>query len=408
MGEILQFPVREVETHEEEKAQSFNILASVYLYRHDLQTFGDIRQETRQRVYNEELTFIAEGINRPLRTEFVIPSQNNQLVYFDKGEWQPYRLMLAKGLQAAQHEATADSRLDFMVTRAERDLQIHYEFSRLQANRTLAWSSSFPDEANYQAGGRELLIEKGYQPDRRMGFLYHATKLADGSQLLHTQSVDNSDAEAFAAAERAGNRPEATIDDMRAAYDQTLASKHHYNFYAGRPYEEDIHQNAWDVLRQHGDLLDYLFERIEAIAAYEVGTQAEFETQKNQLTYKVWATIKDRLDQQAMFGSYRRPLNETMFMQEIDTAYWQANVRHERLIGCGGSFGADTLLNESPETAFNSIFGKSTAENYKFDKEMYCVVCQAPPKKKDEPKWCGPCGICKDCDNKFKKKSIAS
>ena len=58
---------------------------------------------------------------------------------------------------------------------------------------------------------------------------------------------------------------------------------------------------------------------------------------------------------------------------------------------------------------FDSIFGKdkkNTGETkYSFDKEMFCVVCQAPPKKEEKKKMCGPCGICKGCDAKIRAKA---
>ncbi|MGH7195593.1 MAG: hypothetical protein ACREGA_02325 [Candidatus Saccharimonadales bacterium] len=70
--------------------------------------------------------------------------------------------------------------------------------------------------------------------------------------------------------------------------------------------------------------------------------------------------------------------------------------------GCGGG---------SEDDESGGTFGKnpgsnsSNNENYKFDKKMYCVVCQALPKSNEAKKWCGPCGLCRPCDNRISKKS---
>ncbi len=69
--------------------------------------------------------------------------------------------------------------------------------------------------------------------------------------------------------------------------------------------------------------------------------------------------------------------------------------------GCGLTINAGEI---SPESEFAQAgYGNKTnkSSEYKFDKKMYCVVCQAPPKKEESKKKCGPCGICKTCDKKL-------
>src|SRR5665647_2653129 len=113
-------------------------------------------------------------------------------------------------------------------------------------------------------------------------------------------------------------------------------------------------------------------------------------------------------------GSQLNPYAQHLIMHEVQRAYRVAASRGDVLVGCGGAIPAgsagDNLTGPSGEDAFDSIFGKkpsgsSGPESYKFDKKMYCVVCQAPPteaeRKTEAKKLCGPCGICKGCDAKM-------
>jgi len=51
-------------------------------------------------------------------------------------------------------------------------------------------------------------------------------------------------------------------------------------------------------------------------------------------------------------------------------------------------------------------------ESYGFDDDGFCIVCQAPPTaeeiKANATKKCGPCGICRPCDTKIRKKTKRS
>lgn len=100
---------------------------------------------------------------------------------------------------------------------------------------------------------------------------------------------------------------------------------------------------------------------------------------------------------------------DIVYLQSLDSSSFQEVL---------GGFGAEGALNNrgysacgleiSPGETNGSdkspqrIFG---GEKYSFDRKMYCLVCQAPPKDNDKPKWCGPCGICRSCDNKIQAKN---
>jgi hypothetical protein len=141
--------------------------------------------------------------------------------------------------------------------------------------------------------------------------------------------------------------------------------------------------------------------------------------------YGVWAAFKKRLDAAqvretgtklgaAEYGIAARVALE----QEVRQSFREFAAAGRVLSGCGGAISFATQNNErisdmKPDDAFASIFGDEQSskpeKSYKFDKAMYCVVCQAPPtqaeQKAEAKKMCGPCGICKGCDTKIRAKN---
>lgn len=409
-----------------EQLRSFEPLASVDMMRFDLQRFGHVLPETRRRVYDEELSYIAEGIDRASRTEFTLQrDEEGQLVYFDEGAWRPYSSMLLTGLKVAEAEAKVDQRTLFLADWAVRDWQKGMQMEALAPGETMEWYSSYPHEIE-ERYGKEFLQNQGLKPHRQMGFLYQAACLEDGAVTLATQTVDRSDSQAFAAVEAMLQfDPQADIKTMVRTYDGALSKVYSGNFYAGRR-QAEIDENAWREIIQHKDLVEYFLNGIEALAARDI-SRAQLEQQSKRHTYGVWAALKRRLGaaQARVERKLAQPgaINEQQRAQlarEVGRAYSQAQARQEMLIGCGGAIGPakDNPLDISGKDAFNSIFGDQldgatkSESSYKFDKHMYCVVCQAPPSETEKSagakKMCGPCGICKGCDTKIKSKNRGS
>ncbi|CAN5423188.1 hypothetical protein BH09PAT4_BH09PAT4_02860 [soil metagenome] len=409
-----------------EQLRSFDPLASVDMMRFDLQRFGHVLPETRQRVYDEELSYIAEGIDRASRTEFTLQrDRNGQLVYFDEGAWRPYNGMLLTGLKVAEAEAGVDPRKQFLADWAVRDWQKGMQMGVLKPGETMEWHSSYPHEIE-ERYGKEFLQSQGLKPHRKMGFLYQASCHEDGAVTLVTQTVDRSDPQAFAAVkEMLQFDAQADVETMVRTYDGTLSKAYGGKFYAGRR-QAEINENAWQEIIQHKDLVEYFLNGIESLAAQNMERDL-LEQQSKRHTYGVWAALKRRLDAGQMRSEDKlaqlAPLGGqqgAQLLREVSRAYSQAQARQEMLVGCGGAIGPskENLLDFSGKDAFDSIFGdqldgaSKTESSYKFDKHMYCVVCQAPPSETEKSagakKMCGPCGICKGCDTKIKSKNRGS
>ena len=384
-----------VQPHQEQ-SRSFDIVASIDMLRFDLQANGRVVPETMQRVRDEELTYIAEGLNRPLYTEFVLRQVGGELSYFNRGKWQPYVGMLLRGLQVAEHEALQDSRTMFLAEQAVKDLQVGYRLAGLKPGEKHAWYADFPDEACERYGSR-FVSERGFQVSRRMGFLYHAEKNADGSLTLRTQSVDASDKQAFEAAAAAADK-NGDIVTMREAYDSVLMQKYGGVFHAGRrPNQLLNEENAWTTIERHQDILGYYFHEIEKLAGDVMLPRSELERAKKRLTYGVWSLLKERMGGQALApSSYNRDnlrptlYDEAWIREQVEQAYAETAKRGEILFGCGGILeGEEAILNASSEAVFDSIFGSKSDWG-----KMHCPFCKAE-------QWgdrCSPNQHCSKCD----------
>jgi hypothetical protein len=334
--------------------KSFDVLASIKLCQFDLENFGDIQPETKQRVFDEELTYIAEGINLPLHTEFVLHEQEGQLAYFHKGEWRSYVGSLADNLLLAQKEAKKDPRRQFLAERAAEDLRNGYQIATLKPQQKLEFESRFPQK-ELELYGEEFIGDLGFQPHRKMGFIYEAEKTVDGRTILRSQSVDGNEADAYDAAMQRGAES-GTIEDMRDAYDVAMQLKYGEAFFAGRPVGENVpEENAWQLIMKNNDLTAYLMDQIDSIARSNL-TENELE------------------------------------------AYESASARGEVMFGCGGSIsGENAIMNASSKEVFNMIFGKK-------EKWFGCYYCGAQ-------QYGDPCAAnlyCPTCTAKVKNRKVIS
>lgn len=369
---------------EVEQLRTFDVLASIDLLKFDLQMYGFVQFETMQRVMDEELTLMAEGIDRPLFTEFTLRQRDGELLYFSESEWRPYVSTLVTGLQTAEREAAEDPRKTFLAEMAVRDLEMGYHMQALQPGERMVWDSPFP-EAACQSYGAKFMGSLGFQPARRMGFVYQAEKNADGSVTLRSQSVDNSSSTAFAAVRQAAARdPGLDIESLRMVYDYVLEQELGTEVYAGRVVARNgEEENVWATLQRHQDLADRYLDLLIALA-HSTAPRPVLEAEKKRLTYGVWALLKKRLDGDAL------PLPErwhapggTHLDSQIQQAYAEAAARADVLFGCGGAIEAAILETEGKDV-FDLIFGPSrprSDEDSQIPNRIRCIEC-----RKESPK----------------------
>jgi len=376
----------------EKKAKSFDVLASVDLIRYDLDNHDQILPETWERVYDEELTYIAEGINQRLFTEFRLKRVDDELVYFHNGQWRPYLSSLVNAVSVYQLESIDDPRKKFMLDRAVDDLRIGYQLADLSPSQKLRWNSNFPDNELTLFGSR-FIGSLGFQVERRMGFLYEAETDDEGYLTLKSYSVDNSDDDAFNAAMES--------EDMVEGYDSKMSQKHGGSFMAGRrPGENLSEENAWDTVRAHKDLIeDFFMKEIERLALSDLPRE-QLEKAKKRLTYGVWGALRKRLEEGAVIsdGFLEQSGGYSLVGNEVRSAYQEMSSRGEVLFGCGGSItGEEAILHASPNEVFDSIFGGNK-------KWFGCYYCGA--KQYGDP--CASHLYCPSCTAEIKDGAVIS
>jgi hypothetical protein len=390
----------------EKTQKSFDVLASVDMMRFDLQQFGCVLPETRQRVYDEELSSIAEGIERASRTEFVLAKKGNDLAYFDRGNWRSYTGMLQTGQKVAHGEAAQDFRRAFLADWSDRDLRIGYDLRKMQPGDVMSWTNSYPHEQERHYGTK-FIQQCGLFPRRKMGFIYRAECLEDGSVVLQSQTVDGSYADGFmAVAARGEQDPAADMDELVAAYDEVATRIVNQPVYAGRT-EAIRDENAWHDILAHQDLVTAMLDGLEAVAAQDI-SRSELRNQTERLIIGTWKAFKLRLDRNNASEITPHHFYEASVlsaMAEINRGFAMAKSQGDIKVGCGGAVAASAESGAEStdlEATFDSIFGdKSSGEtrgSWKW-KEGVCRV-EACPTRPGKTK-VGPCEVCVRCQAKF-------
>ncbi len=386
-----------------ETRRSFNPLASVEMMRFDLSYFGEVLPETLDRIRDEELSYLAEGIDMASRTTFALKRQDEQLMYFDKGDWRPYVGTLIAGLEVAEQEAMSDPRKSFLADWAREDMAQGYHMQALRPGEQAVWYSSYAhqQEALY---GKAFMESCGLIPERQMGFLYRAVCEADGTVVLESQTIDRSDTDGFEAAiQAATDNPQIDLDELVECYDARLENKLGGKFYAGR-HNSEIDENAWDTIREQSDLVAFFLDGIERLAISELeGWELERATKKH--VYGAWAAFKKRIEtgiSSRVVSGGRQNYDYDRLMLEVGTAFNEFAAEGRVLVGCGGAItilkGETDIMNASGEAVFSTIFGDGPVDDKYGSLTFRCQKGHenTRPRNRQIPR-CKQCGISVKC-----------
>jgi len=390
-----------------EEQKTFDIKASVNLYRNDIWRYGQVRNETKERVCNEELSLFCEGIDAASKTEFYLKKQDDELVIFDDG-WKPYLSSLKKATKLYAKEAEIDPRRTFLLSRAIKDETFAEKLNNLVPNERLTYFSSYAFHEEEQFG-KSFVESCGFKPDRKMGFIYQAICLDDETIKFESQTVDMSDQEGFdAVMNYVDLDPEADLNVLTAVYDHKLFEKYGRRFYAGQLENQKQH-NIWNIIKNEKEIVEYYLEGLEEIAnSITIGSELESAIIKH--FAGVCGLFKEKIDKTLNLPSSvaGKIANKNSQYSTYGTLKERANSHYERFVSqnqmiivCGGAIGGIDLFNSSLSDIAKAIFGNSESSQYSFNRLMYCLNCQAPPSQGSEKKPCGPCGLCRSCDIKF-------
>lgn len=370
--------------------------------------------DCNKRLYNDATTMLAEALDGHMRTPFEYCLKDGDLIADDGSSLTE----IFDGSLAEAHELVArEPNLAFEPRRRqhERDeLDEMLAMARGEAPNTMVVVSDFPPELMDASG-----TVGGYNPERKQTML-RVLLWRENRLKMYSQSLDGSDRQALEAIyAQFGLRPqpgellgqrihidlnqekqERLIDELTAAYDASLQEQYEGMWYAGRlqtPEEQRSGINTYDfVLAQH-DLVHHVMD------CHRTGILDKDEV------YNVIALLEERLKEYktqdiasgvTLPQTYASPFSN--LREELERAGREAMAEGKVFGACGLTIERHAELSASEQLA-QAGYGDQTAESYRFDKKMHCVVCQSEPKKDEPKKWCGPCGICRSCDAQLKK-----
>ncbi len=361
-----------------------------------------------QALYDDTTTWLAEVLDGNMRTEFCF-GYDGQELYGQDGS--PLGRVFADSISDAEHLAETQPNLLFELRRRHLEYQEYEDMLGMasgELSNTMVVVSDFPPElmqAKDSVGG--------YNVSRKQTMLRVVTTRPDGTLNICSQSLDGSNRTALEEIYRIfGKHPEADqellgqrihldleaqdqellVDRLTYIYDKSLSDQFGGQWHAGRNQASNI--NTFNFVRMQDDLLRVFLEDEDA------------KNNPKDAIYSLAAAMEKRFllantSFTQVFNTPSMHHSTDRIRAELMIAGQEAKQLGKTFSGCGMSLGSS---NAQMETTKELGYGNKTSKesSYKFDKYMHCVVCQAPPKDNESKKMCGPCGICKACDVKFK------
>ena len=371
-------------------------------------TYENFNDEVRHR--NDTITWLAETLHGSMRTSFDYHFDGQELYAEDDGAMGE---VFDCSIGAAKEIANNNPNLLFELRRRiieYGEYQDMLSMAKGELPNTMVVVSDFPEEL--MAASENI---GGYNAGRKQTMLRVVARSEAGYIRMVTQSLDGSDRQALEAiylklgvtakpGELLEQRinldlPEAwqgqLVDNLCSTYDQSLSDQFGDNWHAGiNQARENSPVNTAEFVAQQTDLIDWF-----------VGAKLNNPVAAEKLRYSLAATIEDRFNKlflrniQAFRTEILPSFNPNNLFLEIEIATHQAERKGSTYSGCGMIAKMGEIEGQLQEAGYGN---KTDAETkYSFDKKMYCVVCQAPPKKNETRKPCGPCGICRTCDKKL-------
>ena len=273
-----------------EREAHYSPLATIDLMAGDLRVFGEVRPHTYERVWNESLTYLLEGLDAPLVTRFERQFIDGDIRAEDGtslGE------MLRNGIKSAEYKAALNPDMEFELHRRRAEYTGEYQaiIAMMQPEstaNTIVSISPFPEEAYIEHGKQLLEEEGGYQARRRLGFIRVHTKTTANTIESVSLSIDNSH---LAVLQQAfgGRLPDTAFAHttsllgcsfdlqldaasqselpyvLREAYDRALVEQFPGEYFsAGRKTANE--QDAFSLVETHKAIFGHYVSAVEALA----------------------------------------------------------------------------------------------------------------------------------------------
>lgn len=361
------------------------------------------------RLRNDTETWLAEVLPGGMRTPFEYKFDGQELYACDGSKLGP---VFTDAIREAEVIANVQPNLLFELRRRQLEYEEYQDMLSMVAGdgpNTMVVVSDFPAELMDSA--QDI---GGYNVRRRQTMLRVIIRQSDGNLSMYSQSLDYSERPALEdiynvlgfraqAGELLGQRiridtdtndQHKLVDRLTDVYDNSLKRRYGGEWYAGR--KDSCKVNTYEFVQSQTALLD-AFTQETSVRGFN-----------QELLYDLAAEMTRRFMLPKANLAIERLISNgetsSHALIAMHAAGQQARKEGQVFSGCGRSLG-DRGTDIESEMNVNGYGNKTDAETkYNFDKHMHCVVCQAPPKKGDRKKLCGPCGICKGCDGVLKAK----
>lgn len=349
-------------------------LIPLNLIRDDVYLHGQIRPETRTRLWDEETTRFAEMIHGPVNTSFDFSRSSDGRFLSESGN--DIEEMLENCLADVQGKSKHDARYKDIeairkLERDELDL-VRKNIEMLDQPKEILVFSPYPEDLETKHG-RDFMIENGFDPNRRLSFIRLYKPDNRGGYSLKTVSIDNSDLTLWSQLlGRKYNSSLELLSDCRTeepgssslaqlvkSYDNLLSTN-------GRQSVQGIFHdrivNTWDFVKNQPDILNnYYFKGLEEIAL--AGYSSEEELSRTRLLMAETCSVLRR--------RYETPGNDSSYAslsQEVSHAMSSSSAKGESFIYCGGSFNITTT--NAADSEYGILSNVFQASNI-----LKCVTC---------------------------------
>jgi hypothetical protein len=313
-----------------EKIQKWNdpACASVHRLRDSFAKNGEVSDSDWQRVVDEELSLIAEGLSGTVTTSFDFHFADGHVRAAD-GE--SFTSITNNGVKYLQDKAAKDPRFEFAYQRACYE-KCEAEYAEKMASgeiaaQTMITISPYPEEAA-QKYGDNFLVSLGYQPKRKLSLIRAIEKTETGIR-MHSRTVEDSSLRQWNSV-CGGAFSATTSDEMlsRQVFFDTAAidtlNAIEIELCASKGFNKN---NTWDFLLSQKEISNYYFEQLLELSKTDLQGEA-LKAELNTLRYNYWSAIRLRHDS----NSYLMDEHPALVMERAGT---EMQNRREVFSSCG-------------------------------------------------------------------------
>jgi len=308
-----------------------------------------------QRVLDEEMSLVAEGLRGHLDVPFDFAYYNGELQAAD-GE--NFCTIVTKGLAYAEQKFLADSRCHFLVDRAiyeQQEARLAEELAAGNLNcATIVTISAYPEEAERKYG-KAFVQSLGFQPDRKLTLVRAVEKTPEGIR-MHSRGIENSELKAWnktlglehnidTTENLLGvtvfrNEPAvAVLDDIEKNYKLTI----------GSVATEEL--DVWQFMQTQKPLIDYFIQQLTEISQSDlVGN--ELCTTINDLRYQFWSAMAKKLEAYKRSERYLPGESTDVIFTSAASSMRESNAV---FAACGMSIGGQSQVGNSNTSSLQNM-----------------------------------------------------